>query len=202
MLRLGPDHGPSVIVAPPLFEEANRTRAILVAVLRRLAAQGIAGAIPDLPGQGESTVPTADARLTSWRRAFAAAAATLPGAVHVVAVRGGALVDGETAAVSRWYWSPMTGTEAVRELERLRATGGGEDHAGNLLAPELLRELGPAEPMTSPPLRIVRLESDPRAADAKLPFPPPWRASEPSRNAALEAMLADDITRWIASCAG
>lgn len=162
MLRLGPEHGPTVIVAPPLFEEANRTRAILVGALRRLADRGITGAIPDLPGQGESLLPTHAARLTAWRHAYAAAVAALPRPIHIVAVRGGVLVDGQAAAASRWHWSPMTGADTVRELDRQRASGGGDDYAGNLLAADLLGELVTAEPMTAGPLRIVRMESDPR----------------------------------------
>ena len=42
MLRFGPDTGPVVVVALPLFEEANRTRAFAVSILRALAARGIA----------------------------------------------------------------------------------------------------------------------------------------------------------------
>src|ERR1700741_3511005 len=54
MLRFGPDTGPVVIAVIPLFEEANRTRAFIVTILRALAGLGIASAVPDLPGTGES----------------------------------------------------------------------------------------------------------------------------------------------------
>ena len=37
MLRWGPDGGPVVIAALPLLEEANRTRAFVVTILRALA---------------------------------------------------------------------------------------------------------------------------------------------------------------------
>ena len=72
MLRFGPDCGPVVTLALPLFEEANRTRAFAVDLLRVLAAQGIGGVLPELPGQGESEVPPERARLCNWRAAFAA----------------------------------------------------------------------------------------------------------------------------------
>ena len=39
MLRFGPDAGPLVVAVLPLFEEANRTRAFLVAMLRALAGR-------------------------------------------------------------------------------------------------------------------------------------------------------------------
>ena len=79
MLRFGPDTGPVVVVALPLFEEANRTRAFAVTILRALAERGIAGALPDLPGQGESLLPTHETDLAKLRTGFAAAVASLTG---------------------------------------------------------------------------------------------------------------------------
>ena len=58
LLRFGPDTGPVVILALPLFEEANRTRTFAVGLLRRLAERGIAGLLPDVPGQGLASRPT------------------------------------------------------------------------------------------------------------------------------------------------
>lgn len=202
MLRLGPQGAPTIIAAPALFEEANRTRALLIDVLRRLAAQGFGCVLPDLPGQGESLVPTSAARLTDWRHAFAAAAESLPRLVHVVAIRGGALVDGEAKVASRWYLAPLSGAATVRELRRIRQAAASEDYAGNDIDPAMIAQLEAAEPATLAPLRVVRLENDPRAADRKIAAPPPWRAVEPGTDPALQAAMADDIARWIAACAG
>src|SRR6187551_1263766 len=58
MLRFGPATGPVVIAVMPLFEEANRTRAFMVALLRALAERGVASVLPDLPGTGESLIET------------------------------------------------------------------------------------------------------------------------------------------------
>lgn len=199
MLGFGPAHRPTVIAAPALFEEANRTRAMLVDVLRRLAATGLRALLPDLPGQNESLVPTEAARLASWRQAFAAAAAaTVAGPLYVVAIRGGALVDTEVAA-PRWHFSPVTGAETVRALERLRAAGGGEDHGGNRIAPAMIDGLRDATPL---PARTVRLASDPRPADLTVDARPLWHASEPDTDPALQAALAQDIAQWVATCAG
>ena len=55
----------------------NRTRTFVVTVLRLLAERGIAGALPDLPGQGESLVPTQAMRLADMRAAFATKLFTL-----------------------------------------------------------------------------------------------------------------------------
>ncbi|MEH3047672.1 hypothetical protein [Sphingomonas adhaesiva] len=198
MLRLGPDRGPCVLAVPALFEEANRTRTLLVATLRALAARGIAGALPDLPGQNDSLLPTVAARLPAWRDALAAAAATLPGPVHIVAIRGGALLDGAVDAASRWYLAPLSGATQVRELERIRHLGGGDDYAGNALHPDLIAALAAAEPSVAEPLRVVRLTGDPRPADRLIAASPPWRTVEPQTDLALASLLADDIAAWIA----
>ena len=190
MLCFGPDGGPTVIAALPLFEEGNRTRAALVAVLRQLAERGIASALPDLPGTGESLLPTHEATLAGWRAAFAAAARTLPGPVHVVAWRGGALVDTDAEVASRWHLSPLSGADTMRELRRMQAAAGGELFAGNRLSEVFVQEL-----------ESDRLATDPRPADAHLPGRPLWRAAEPGTDPALEAAVADDIAGWIATCA-
>ena len=202
MLRFGPERVPTVVAALPLFEEANRTRAAIVDVLRRLAATGIGGALPDLPGTGESLTDVADVTLATWRGAFAAACASLPSPVHVVGWRGGALIDGAADVASRWYLAPLGGAATVRELERLRRTGGGADYGGNLLSTAMLASLADAEPVTTGALRVVRLESDPAAADRHLPGAPLWRAAEPGTDTILQAALADDIAGWIAACGG
>lgn len=203
MLRFGPDAGvPVVVAALPVFEEGNRTRAAMVDVLRRLAARGLACALPDLPGTGESLIATCDASVAMWRAAFAAACAAAGGGVHVVAWRGGALVDGEAVVASRWYLAPQSGAGLVRELERVRRGGGAKDYAGNLLSAAMIAGLAGTEPATVEPLRVVRLESDAKTADRKLPGAALWRAVEPGIDAGLQAMIADDVADWVGACAG
>ena len=202
MLRWGPGDGPTVIASPPLFEEANRFRSVLTATMRALAAKGIGGAVPDLSGTGESLIATRDARLPDWRAAFAAAAALLPKRVHVLAVRGGVLVDGEADAASRWYLSPVEGGALVRELRRARGLSVDDLYVGNELADDLLIALEMAEPTIVGPMRVVRSTTDPRPADLKIAFEPPWRAAEPRGDDALARTLAADIADWIARCGG
>lgn len=197
MLRFGPPAAPTVVAVLPLFEEGNRTRAALVDVLRQLAARGIPGALPDLPGTGESEVQTADARLPTWRTAFAAACAHVGEPVHICAWRSGALIDGEAAAASRWYLAPQSGEALVRELARLRHLSGGTDSAGNAIAEDLLAALAAAQPTTAGRLRVTRLQSDPKPADTKLPGRPLWRGSEPETDFALQDAVAADIAAWI-----
>lgn len=191
MLRFGPDTGPVIVAALPLFEEANRTRTFVVTLLRALAERGIASVLPDLPGQGESLVPTEAATIADMRAAFAA----IPGD-YTLAIRSGALLDAG-ARNGRWHFAPQQGAELVRELNRLRQAGGTADFGGNRLSPALLAELADA---TSAEARVVRHESDAKAADLKVPGAPLWRRAEPDNDPALATLLADDIAAWVRAC--
>ena len=193
MIRFGPATGPVVVAALPLFEEANRTRAFAVTILRALAARGIASALPDLPGQGESLIPTAQATLANLRQAFAA----VPGD-YTLAIRSGALLDaGERKG--RWHLSPQTGGELVRELGKLLQAGGSGDFGGNIVSDVLLSALEGAEPESA---RAVRLETDVRPANLKIEGAPQWRRAEPDNDPALAELLADDIAAWVRRCEG
>lgn len=199
MLRFGPGDGPTLLVAAPLFEEANRTRAAIVDVLRRLADRGIASALPDLPGTGESLLPTGKATLAGWQQAFAGAARALPAPTRVMAWRGGALVTIEVAG-PRWHLSPLSGVEVMRDLRRARAAGKTNLFSGNILSDLLVEQVeNAAFPGAS---RTVRLHTDLQPADLKLAGRPLWRAAEPGTDAALQASIADDLARWIDACAG
>lgn len=197
MLRFGPQDAPCVVAALPLFEEGNRTRAALVDVLRRLEAHGIGAALPDLPGTGESLVPTSEATLHGWRTAFSAACAQVAGPVHICAWRSGVLVDAEAAVASRWYLAPQSGADLVRELNRLRHLAGGIDSAGHIVSPDLHAALAAAQPTVTGRIRVVRLESDVRPADRKLPGRALWRASEPGTDAMLQMAVVEDLAAWI-----
>lgn len=218
MLRFGPATGPVVLVALPLFEEANRTRAFAVTILRALAERGVAGALPDLPGQGESLVPTRETSLAKLRAAFAAAAASLETPAISLAIRSGALLDGEAVLAGRYHLSPMNGADLRRELVRARQASSREageafdpasldsatdpvELAGNLIAPALLGELTVATPATGI-ARTVRLETEAKPADTKLPGSPLWRRAEPDNDIAFAQAVADNIAQWIPTCAG
>lgn len=200
MLRFGPAAGPVVVVALPLFEEANRTRAFAVAMLRALAGHGIAGALPDLPGTGESLVPTDALRLADLRDAFAGAVRHVGQPAFSLAIRSGALLDVTAGIAGRWHLAPVTGAELARELERLRQAGEGPEIAGNRVSPELLAELPGAG--IAARARTLRLESDPRPADRKVPGAPIWRRAEPDQDLELATLLAGDVADWLRACGG
>lgn len=217
MLRFGPDTGPIVVVALPLFEEANRTRAFAVSILRALAERGIAGALPDLPGQGESLMPTHQTDLAKLGAGFAAAVDSLATPIFTLALRSGALLDADAAVTARYHLSPMTGADLRRELIRARQASAREsgepfdpasldtatdpvELAGNLVSPALLAQLTDATP-SSGRTRTVRLATEAKPADAKLPGSPLWRRAEPDNDPAFAQAVADDIAGWIATCA-
>lgn len=201
MLCMGPEGGPAVLILQPLFEEANRTRRILVEVMRGLAAEGIASALPDLPGTGDSPVATVDARLDDWRAAAAAAADALPRPRFTIALRAGALLDDAADVDDRWRLAPVAGKSVLRDMIRATALTGElkaaalEDVAraaptmlaGNLLHPELFVALDAAAPV----------EIGAHIAD--LPGTP-WRRAEPGDDAELVAAMVADISGWVRSC--
>ena len=231
MLRFGPDQGPVVVAALPLLEEANRTRAFVVTMLRRLAQLGIACALPDVPGQGESLAPLETLSILQMQEAFAAAVAHVAAnrSCYALSVRSGALLDALSPLSGRWHLAPQDGPDLLRELARIKgiksrgteptdlwwfaeAMDGPEDAdppveiAGNLISADLLTELTVksrlAHDDAGAPMRIVRLEGDPRPADLHFAGAPLWRRVEPDNDRSLAALLADDIADWIHGCEG
>ena len=157
LLRFGPEVGPIVVLALPLFEEANRTRTFAVALLRALAARGIAGLLPDVPGQNESLTPLAGLTLADMQAALAGVAPDRR--TYGVGIRSGALLD--TASHRRWHFAPQTGARLIRLLHRTWRAAGNRgpipdpvEIAGNCLPAALLASLAEAVPHAD---RIVRL---------------------------------------------
>lgn len=216
LTRIGVE-GPIVLILAPLFEEANKTRRLLIEAMRALAAQGHACVLPDLPGTLESRARLSDLAWSDWREAVAAVSAQI-GPAHLVSIRGGALLDDAAEARSRWRLAPVEGTALLRDLVRVqmaslreegmtasaaeverRAFGEPTIIAGYRFGPEFLTGLSGAA--VSGSARVVRLESDAQPADVKLAGAPPWRRAEPGEDHALSQALAADIGQWIATCA-
>ena len=102
-----------------------------------------------------------------------------------------------------WRLPPRTELEAGIGLLTLMVRAGlaGVEWAGYAPSPELRGRLGDAAAVDQGPLRVTRLQTDPAAADAKLPGPALWRRSEPGRSAELAQVAADDIAAWYRQCA-
>jgi len=216
--RHGKAGQPLAIAALPPFEEANRTRTLMIRVLMQLTVPGISVALPDLPGTGESLVSTEKARLTDWQAAYAAAveeARRDHPEIHSIAIRAGALIDAQADVASRWWLSPQDGPLLHRELARIAKAAALEDGepiawpptsviteiAGNLISNDLLAELHSAALTPRDRLRVVRLTGDAAPADRHVDGAPLWRRAEPDQDLDLADALADDIADWIARCA-
>ncbi|HEX8620707.1 MAG TPA: hypothetical protein VF718_01925 [Allosphingosinicella sp.] len=193
VMRIG--QGPALLFLPPLFEEMNRTRALLATVMRGLAAKGFACWLPDLPGTGESERALEEIGWSDWREA-AGAAFEAAGAVATVSLRGGALLD--QVAPARWRFAPAPGASLARDLARagLMSEGGG----GYAPSEKLLADLGAAEPEPGAKVRTVRLATDRAEAELKLEGPPLWRRAEPQNSFELASAMALDIEQWVSEC--
>jgi len=204
MLRIGDPRTPPIMFVPPLLEELNRTRALIVTVMRRLAANGSGCWLPDLSGSGESLLPLQSVSWSDWGRDVRAAAAhvrDVSGKPPAIAsIRGGALIDSEAEASCRWRFAPVAGRALARELDRA-SLAGGADWAGYPASIQFKDELAAAVPGEASPLRVVRLETDAGAADHKLAGPALWRRSEPGNSVELASALAADINEWARACA-
>ena len=210
-MRIGAAEAPPVLLLPPLFEEMNRTRALLATVMRMLAANGFGCWLPDLPGTGESALPLETCEWQSWRDAARDAGAHVTEAsgrpTVVASFRGGALLDDSVAARAFWRFAPAEGASLARDLVRASMLKPEElksakiELAGYRLSETLLGDLREAPLASAEPLRTLRLESDRGEADLKVAGPSLWRRSEPANSPELAELIASDITMWCKQCA-
>lgn len=201
MMRIGSAGAPAILFLPPLFEEMNRTRALIAALMRAMAGAGYECRLPDLPGTGESERALDACGWDEWRQAAMAAAGGVgepPAAV--VSLRGGCLLDDAAAAGCYVRIAPVEGSSLLRDLERASLAGGAEG-GGYSPLPALAEALARAVPAPVRPLRSIRLASDPAEADAKVAGPALWRRSEPGMSAELARALAEHIKEHIGACA-
>ena len=202
-MRIGRADRAPILFVPPLFEEMNRTRALIAAAMRALAARGHGCWLPDLKGTGESETALAEVQWDDWRHDVRSAAAQVERESGkyplVAAIRGGGLIDDLAAAIGWWRLSPVAGASLTRDM--VRAGLAGVEWAGYSPSAELRGRLESAVPVDQQPVRVVRLKSDAAAADAKIAGPALWRRSEPGSSAELAESIAADIADWYATCA-
>ena len=201
LMRIGRPHAPAILFVPPLFEEMNRTRALIVATMRRLARGGQCCWLLDLSGTGESERELADVAWGDWRHDVTAAAAYVAekGKKPLIAsLRSGALLDAGAVARGWWRFAPQDGAAVVRDM--VRAGLAGVEWAGYAPADGLNAALEQATPAPVRTLRTLRLASDRAEADAKIEGPALWRRSEPGSSAELADALAADLQRWSREC--
>ncbi|MEI6642205.1 MAG: hypothetical protein WCL10_09215 [Novosphingobium sp.] len=186
-----------LLIVPPLFEEMNRTRRMLIETQRGLDGLGVDSILPDLPGCNESPQAFSAQSLGSWRDGMAAAARHFA-ATHVLAVRGGALVF--PTRLPGWVLEPAKGAAILRQLLRARTLSAreagleensadlleaGRNHglelAGYRLSAALVAGLDAAVPQDEGQ-RVIR--------QSELGGSPLWLRSEPGEDPAQSAALA------------
>ena len=204
-MRIGAAEAPPVLFVPPLFEEMNRTRALMAAAMRGLARRGYGCWLADLPGTGESERPLSETGWEEWRSAVRAAVDLVTeesgSRPHCVALRGGCLLDEAAEAASYWRFAPLAGASLARDLNRAAMVGGAE-FAGYPISTALMASLEAATPAAVSPVRVVKLARDRTEADARLDGPALWRRSEPGSAPELADAIAGDIDQWVRQCGG
>jgi hypothetical protein len=204
MLAYGPKSGPQLVILQPLFEEMNRFRVLVSGLCRALAAKGVGCWLPDLPGTGESLRALETVTWAHWIEAVEAASALIIAetgrAPLSLALRGGGLVEAGTFT-RRWRLSPTTGRSLLSDLRRSALASGSDPAtpAGYRLSSDLSTQLATAELAVGAGIRTVRLLSDNRAADHRIPGAPIWRRPEPVSDSALLDAIVDDVVGWTRS---
>lgn len=212
--------GPPVLIAPPLFEELNRCRALLAGIMRALAAAGFHAVLPDLPGTGESPRSLVDVDWQDWTGALGLVSFDLKARSRtpfLASFRGGCLLEEQAGAAALWRFAPVAGSALTRDLIRARQAtqsvrlGAGEleaqargevtEFAGYKIPPAIFAPLSTAITGTEEVARTVRLDTDPATAELKLAGKPLWRQSEPANDPALGEALAADLVTWMRACA-
>ncbi|MCG6119680.1 MAG: hypothetical protein MEP44_03445 [Blastomonas sp.] len=215
-LSFGPDDAPKLLILPPLFDEANRVRHLMVECARALADLGVASLLPDLPGCNESPAPLETASLSLWQAALITCAEQLGPVSHVASLRGGALLDDALGDLPRWRLAPVKGGQLLRTMLRTRiasdreagvtsssealmdtARTQGIELAGNSLSPCMIRELDAAAPSEGGAIRLMRFADDPLDADGRITGAPLWLRAEPAHDPAMAQAMAPDIAGWM-----
>ena len=115
---------------PALFDEANKLRRLTVEVLHRLDLSGIDCVLPDLPGCNDSLAPLDQQTFDHWCECAVSAMAHFR-PTHVLAIRGGALLD--TGNLPGWRFAPVNGRSVLRSMLRARTIASKEAGYGETL---------------------------------------------------------------------
>lgn len=215
-LRAGHDCEYQILLIPPLFDEMNRTRQVLVDVMRRLEERGIGSFLPDLPGTNESLFPRPEAKLSIWREALGNCRNAIGSNAFVAGFRGGCLIDDLAPDMPHWRLSPVDGKRLLRTMMRTRIASEKEagitttlndlsaqaadetlNLAGNAISPQMFTELQNATTASLASVRQVRLNSDPKPADGRIAGSALWLRAEPDSDPELAEAISRDIAEWI-----
>lgn len=215
-LRIGRDHDTQILLIPPLFDEMNRMRRMIVDTMRALNEAGIGSILPDLPGTNESLLQQEEANLDIWRDALKACLSDHSTCAFIASFRGACLIDGLSDSLPHWRFAPVKGNSLLRTLMRTRIASDKEAGvvtktvdltesvtskpimlAGNNIGKKMFEQLQKATPETLPNLRTARLASDSQPADAMLTGTPLWLRAEPDADQVLSQSIANDLAKWV-----
>lgn len=217
-LKAGSAHDNHVLIIPPLFDEMNRVRSMLVDVMEILTDNGIGSILPDLPGSNESLFPQDQASLSIWKQALADCFTQLGRPGFVASLRGGCLIDDFDNHSRRWRLTPAKGRSLLRTMMRTRVASDKEagistslsgltelarseaiNLAGNQIGSAMFSELQEAVASESSDIRLMKLDSDKTEADGHLAGTPLWLRAEPDSDAVLSSAIANDLIEWVRS---
>ncbi|MEO9600715.1 hypothetical protein [Parasphingorhabdus sp.] len=212
---MAPKSSHRVLLIPPLFDEMNRMRKMLIDVMRALASVEIASFLPDLPGANESLVAPNDATLVSWQKALESCAQQHE-ISHIASFRGGVLAVAGMQSTHHWIFTPVKGATLLRTMMRTKvaaereagsntsladlttqAETGSLELAGNIIGSKLFAEMNGAAIPEFQNQRIVRLETDNKPSDAQIPGSALWLRAEPDDDLAMSSAIAQDIAEWM-----
>lgn len=198
-----------ILIIPPLFDEMNRTRRMIVEAMRALAVQGVSSVLPDLPGCNESLAQMSQQSLTGWRNAVRDITRQIH-VTHIAALRGGCLLDDEAGPPSLRL-APVAGATLLKTMLRTRIaadreagisasmdvlrTQGARDNldlAGYVVSPVMLNELDTASPVQGDHIHELPMSD--------IAGTPLWLRSEPGENAQMSSALALQWDSWSATC--
>lgn len=107
-----------LLIIPALFDESNKLRHFTVEVMRRLDSGGVDSFLPDLPGMNESKSQLFRQTIAGWRDAVQSATFHFE-ATHLLAIRGGALVD--PGHLPSLHYAAASGSGVLRTMARAQA---------------------------------------------------------------------------------
>lgn len=200
----------TIIIIPPMFDEMNRTRRMLVETMRILADRGVRSLLPDLPGCNESLAHISKLSINDWRAAIQHAVIDLK-PTHILSIRGGTLLD-DVADIPTLRLAPVKGVTLLKTLLRSRlvadkeagisttidklmtsAKSGFVELSGYNLSDDMVQTLENAIPSKTLRFEEITLSD--------IDGTPLWLRAEPRDDARMSAALAVKLDMWSATCA-
>lgn len=209
----------TILLVPPLFDEANKLRRLMTRMMILLAQNhGIAALLPDLPGTLESERALSAMDLEQWREALTAVIDRHGPVTHCAALRAGCSIAALSSPLPQWHLAPITAWQQLRTLARAqlvseRETGAatrsqdailddiltnGGHLVGYDISAALANNLLTAANNDVQAAHIVQLARDDKAADSHITGTPLWLRTEPDKDEAMAAAMADSIANWAA----